>query len=438
MTKELIRNLENVFSNLENHNTYFIRNRIYLGGGSFGTGVRPIHLRYKELIIDLKKISNENIDMNKEKLDASLLKITDTIRFLGNVEGLSDSKEDIIKFIEIGTFEVEELSKVLDTIRSFDPTQIADPERLMDEKIQESQQLIEDNLNQLTKSYEWKNSETELSMSIEGKEVIQRRKGMMERAKEGLNLINNVEILSTLSVLVQMIRNTVATDVNTLDYNLPMFISFIKLFRDENLMIKTHSYTIRKDHLSIDDIRLDLDSLLIANKLPIIATIHDNMVNNEEDESINKFAAKLNEIFRDSEEEFNQVMGRIVQIKDDTHLFKLFKGYLLISKSLKTLVPELNKLGLSDMSRKINELKDIKSVDVIPNLQDLYHLDSFDVDNCNKILSTKIRDLKQLAIQLTNFDDVAASLFSIVQFTDLNAQMLDVESLNDYINKIGL
>lgn len=438
MTKELIRNLENVFSNLENHNTYFIRNRIYLGGGNFGTGVRPIHLRYKELIIEIKNLPKENIEMNKEKLDASLLKITDTIRYLENVEGLSDNKEDILKFIEIGTYEVEELSKVLEIIRSFDHTQVADPERIKKEKIQESQQLIEDNLNQLTKSYEWKNSETNLSTSIEGKEIVSRRKELMERAKEGLNQINNIDILSTLSVMVQMIRNSVATDVNTLDYNLPMFISFIKLFRNENLMIKTHSYTIRKDHLSIEDIRLDLDGLLIANKLSIIATIHDNMVVKGEDESINKFAAKLYEIFRDSEEEFNQVLGRIVGMKNDAILSKMFEGYILITKSLKTLVPELDKLGLSDMSRKINELINIKSVDIVPNLQDLYHLHSFDLEKCKDILLTKINDLKQLAHQLTNFDDVAASLFSIVQFTDLKAQMLDVNSLEDYINNIGL
>ncbi len=436
MPSELTNQIEAVFSELENHNSYFIRKRVYMGeGGKFGNGLYPVHQKFKQIIARLKEVSDEQLKPNIELLDSVQIKLFDTIRLVAGINGMTDSTINIINYISLAEHEVDDLDKVVDKIENYNPTtDKSDPEISSMENIARLRGIVEDNLNQLPKSFQWKEAEK----TDEGKQLMNKRWQLMLEAKMQIQLLENEKALKTIGMCITKIRNLSGEDITMVENNIPFLISFIKLFQRDGELIRSDPHNIRI--LTVEDIRADLEHLINTNRISWIQILHETIVGDEIDnlDNIKKFAYKLYELSRDPKEEFLWTMTTVARANNNSALERVTVSFAVLASSLLSIVVPLENYGLYDYSKRIMKMDNLDVSDAITDLSELYKPHEINTSHLIRGLSKKLDKLREIALQVITFDDIAAELYSIIQITDFNHNMREIDDLEDYIRNIGL
>ncbi len=436
MPSELTNQIEAVFSELENHNSYFIRKRVYMGeGGKFGNGLYPVHQKFKQIIARLKEVSDEQLKPNIELLDSVQIKLLDTIRLVAGINGMTDSTINIINYISLAEHEVDDLDKVVGKIVNYNPTtDKSDPEVSSMENIDRLRGLVEDNLNQLPKSFQWKEAEK----TDEGKQLMNKRWQLILEAKMQIQLLENEKALKTIGMCITKIRNLSGEDITMVENNIPFLISFIKLFQRDGELIRSDPHNIRI--LTVEDIRADLEHLINTNRISWIQILHETIVGDEIDnlDNIKKFAYKLYELSRDPKEEFLWTMTTVARANNNSALERVTVSFAVLASSLLSIVVPLENYGLYDYSKRIMKMDNLDVSDAITDLSELYKPNEINTNHLIRGLSKKLDKLREIALQVIAFDDIAAELYSIIQFTDFNHNMREIDDLEDYIRNIGL
>lgn len=438
MSSKITIQLQTLFSEIENHSSFFVRKRIYIGGGLYGDGLQPIHIKYNDIMQKLDTIPDENIKANSKLLESTQLKLLDTIRIVSSIDGLSENKTDLVKYINLASHELEELIKVIDDIEKFDPSKIADPEEVRLENISRLQGIIEDNLNQLTKSFTWKSSVAELKNKIDGQQVIDSRWALLLEAKMQLQLLENLKTLETMSSFSAIVRNLCGKDITMMEKNLPVMIAFLILFQRDGELIKSDFSVLSNQHLTVEDIRSDLEHLLNTNRLSWISALHEQIVGRSYNlEKIKKFAARLYEMSRDVKEEFLWTMTTVARANNTPELEEVSVGFATLASCLLSITGTLDENGLYDLSKKITEIERLNVIDAITDLSELYQPENINVTHLIRAIDKKLDSLKELALQVISFDDIKVAFFNVVQFTDFNAGLANIEDLGRYIDNLG-
>ena len=121
----------------------------------------------------------------------------------------------------------------------------------------------------------------------------------------------------------------------------------------------------------------------------------------------------------------------------EAKLRSLSIGYANLASCLLCLVDDLEETGHNELATQILELNDIDPLDAIIDIQELYNPENIDINNLIKAITVRLENLQELAHNVLMFDDIKEQFFVIIQFTDLNSNLLDISELEDYITKIG-
>lgn len=429
---DLIQTVRISFEDIRNHHKFLIRDRIYWGTGMFeGYGLSDVHNKFNTISIVLTNAPDNALINHEEGLSISLMNLLDTLRLIIHMDDLSPNTSVMIKYINVAIIELAELKKITHKIVKFDPKKLVDEEQKILQDLIKTREFIEDNIHQIQMSFAWKLSRAN-TKTIEDKEVFDRRLQNLRRVIDGIQNIFSSDSLQLLTQMAVLMRDQSARSIDTLDDSLFLMNTLIQVFSEDKL------YHINGTSKTIvgEDVRNDVERLLNTGRdhwLKHLLNFIKDMTS--ESKLIQKFVEKLYILSRDPKEQFLWTMSYLSRSHSNDHLENISFHYASLASSLLSLTNTLEEKGLLDISNKIIELGDISALDAIDDISELYNPEKIDVEHLIKAIEKGLDELKEIACLITSFDDLAINLFTIIQFTDMDARLTGIDSLNDYINR---
>jgi hypothetical protein len=396
-----------------------------------GYGLSDVHIKFNAISVVLTNAPEIAMKNYNEGLSISLMNLLDTLRLILHMDDFSPNKSDMKKYISVAKIELDELKKITYKIVKFDPNSMMDEEQRILQDLNITREFIEDNIHQIQMSFAWKLNRANIK-TVEGKELFDRR---LQELKKVIDGIQNIFSLGSLQLLTQMavlIRDQSAKSIDSLDDALNLMNTLIQIFGEDMLyQVEGASSTI-----VAEDVRNDVERLLNTGRDRWLKHLH-NYIKDTTSESkfIQKFVEKLYVLSRDPKEQFLWTMSYLSRSQANDHLENISFHYASLASSLLSLTDTLEVKGLLEISNKIVELGDISALDAIDDLSELYNPENIDVENLIKAIEKGLEEIKDIANLITSFDDLATNLFTIIQFTDMDARLTGIDSLKDYINR---
>ncbi|MCH8906158.1 MAG: hypothetical protein IH840_03630 [Candidatus Heimdallarchaeota archaeon] len=425
-----------LFEVLKSHEKFFIRERIYLGQGNhFGDGLKPVHEKYDRVMDKLMDIYALSLKENSSQIKESLESLHKTLQMFTN-ETITDlDRTEISKLVDISKIEVDEIESILSKTEKLDPETIESEEAKSANRVQELQEKIEDNLAQVKLSFEWKRNESVLKTTIDGREQLEAISDLLESIILRISDVGGIEFLELLASMATTIRDLAARSFESILTNVSLFNSIITLLSQSNRVIFDQ---ISDKNITPDGLKLDIEHKMNTGRISWLAIFHDEiMAEQRTDKSLIKFVVKLDALSRDPREEFLWTMTSVARSNNNEELENVSAGYATLASSLLGLVNQLEDTGRIELANKIIEFNEITSLDAIEDIEELYKPKSIDFQHLIRAINSKLLDLKDLATQLILFDDLRDSLFQIIQFTDMDANIQDPAQLDQYLSQIG-
>lgn len=421
--------IDSLFQEFATHEKYVIREKIY-NGKNMKIGLSLLHSRFTPLLTEISEIPIESMQYYASELGNYTKKLYDTLQVLYNFDSASSNMATVVKFLDVAQIEVDELSKLVAGVHFFDPSLIKSSEELQQEQINDIRLKIQDNLMQITKSFEWRMQESELSRSIEGREFLHQLTDAIAWNNSQVEQIMNLSYLNLLSLLATKIRDEAAKYFESLRLNLPLLTTFV------------HIYSLISDHpdttISCEQLTDDVTHFVSTGGLALLTIIHSYLGDTDtRDKTRWKFAEKIYAISRDPKESFLLTMAIIGNANSNNTLLDLSEDYANLLSSLLGLSTKLEAKGQVTSVQKIEQLSQLNPLDAIQNLSELYHPEKIRPEHFIAALKKKIHDLQQLALELIQDHEIAETLLLMIQFTDFDAQLGSTADLTDYILRKG-
>jgi methyl coenzyme M reductase subunit C-like uncharacterized protein (methanogenesis marker protein 7) len=231
-----------------------------------------------------------------------------------------------------------------------------------------------------------------------------------------------------LAQLSMIIRNGAAESIESIDLNLPLILSLIKipnLLKEEN------------QNSSIKDLRIDITHLLNIGRVPWLSSLHNSIVKTDTIKELKRFSEKLYELSRDPRKEFLWTMILVARANNSTELENASNSYSVLTSSLLTLTGKLEELGYSDFIDEINEVAEIKALDALADISELYKPRNIDPTRLENAIRLKVKELIAISLDLIAIQEVRETLFQILQFTTIDGNLTTIEELGEYLINLG-
>lgn len=429
---EIIKEIENQFLRFQNHSAFIIRERLYKGSNVYGNGLQPVHEKIKEIVLQLSNtpVPEDYLEIKKDEFSNHVKKIMDTIQMLMfMVENEGDTNE-ILKLFTVIEMEIQELAEFFSRGFTFDPSTIKSAEDLTNQRIFELGLKIDDNFSQISSSNEWRlrkaNFQTEQIIDFE--ELVQ----LIEQAKTHALVNVSEDYLAILSLIAIKIRDTAAADLSKLKECLLFYITTSKIL-GEDLLFELEGKVISSKY-----VKDDIEHKINMKSLAWLVKVHNSVTEEYPEEKYPaKFATLLYKLSRDVREEFLWTMLRLAREQHNEELEDISIAYATLASMLLSVNNNLIEAGMDDLASAITQADEIKALDVIDDLAELYALDNLGTDKLVNAIRKQLDNLKLLAYQIIQMEDIRPTFQMIVQFTDMEANFSDGLSLEEYIESLG-
>ena len=427
-----IKEIEDEFLNIQNHSSFIIRERLYKGSPKFGKGLRPLH----EKVANINKkaveneIPNEYLTLNGNEFTTLVQKLSETIQLLIFMVENGGIMDEILKLITLVEIEMDELENFVILGLNFDTSSIQTPDEISNQRVFELGLIIDDNFTQISSSSEWRlrKADDTLSSEINFDEL----SILIDFAKNTALLVNLEEYLELLSILSINIRDSAATDLMKLRSALEFFITTCRiLYENPSFQFEGHVITSQS-------VKGDIEHKINLKKLDWLIKVHESITEEyPEDQYDEKFATLLYKLSRDASEEFLWTILRLAREQENQDLENISIAYANLASMLLSVNGNLIEIGRDDLASAITQAKEIRALDLIDDLVELYSLDNMGIEKLVNAIGKQLEDMKLLAYQIIQMDDIRDTFQMIVQFTDMDANFSDGMSLEDYISTLG-
>ncbi len=430
MTYDVLNIVDETFNDISTHKQYQIRERVYLGKGAYkGYPLFVVHEKFNIIASKIREnLTEEQFD--KTGIMALAFKLLDTLRLIISINQFTPNSSEILKLVKLAHYEMDDIEKLYNSI--IDERNKQDVQKIEENQKLELRNNLSDNLLQLMRLTKWEDYLTD-DQNLENAAIWERY--IRETIKNSMN-INNVKALELLEKLSLKIITYAKQMISSLNFNLKMIYSISKLFTREKINIEIQKTGYIGKIININDVLDDIETGLYKHDLAWLASLYTSSVKDPEDDNqIDEFIINLFLNIRDSREEFLWKMTTIARLKGDNELEDLAIYYTTLASALLSLTNMLDKVGLSHISERIQDLREDEFYNLLDNLIDLYRIDDINNSQLISLIKKKIKEMQELSNTIIELYDVAMELFNIIQFTDEDAQLYSIDDLKNYINK---
>ncbi|MHA2097623.1 MAG: hypothetical protein ACW99A_02975 [Candidatus Kariarchaeaceae archaeon] len=425
------------FNSIRNHSNFIIRERVYKGGLYNTAGLANQHDQFMALRRRIKEtpLPENYFEYNKVKLDKIVKSIIESIEiFVTIVEG-GYSKIEISKFLQVTKFELLELFKFVEEGYSFDETMIASPEDLETAERNELLAKIEDNLNQITSSSAWKEFESTEISTIVGEVKVLKYKKIIEQTINLSSNISKVDYLLLMSIVAMKIRSQLAQYPSRLMEHLGLFQTLSKIFSADN--DDPFTFTFNDQILTADDLKQDVEHKINTSKLNWLVSLH-HFVGEEVKNNLElDFVTKLFELSRDPKAEFLWTMVKIAKEQSNSELERISINYANLATCLLSMDYELRDKGYNQLAEEVKQIEEITALDAISDIGELYSSKDVNLDHMINAINKHIESLKNYAKKIISYEDLRQPFIKIIEFTDLDAEINEENTLEKYLDTLG-
>ncbi|MCE7736529.1 MAG: hypothetical protein GPJ54_16730 [Candidatus Heimdallarchaeota archaeon] len=429
---EIIKEVENQFLRFKNHSAFIIRERLYKGSNVYGNGLQPVHTKMREIIVQLSNnpVPEDYLEIKKDEFSNHVKKIDDSIQMLIFMVENEGETNGILKLFTVIEMEIQELAEFFSLGFTFDPSTIKSAEDLTNQRIFELGLKIDDNFSQISSSNEWRlrKASPQNEQTINFEELVQ----LIENAKS--HALTNVseDYLALLSIMAIKIRDSAAADLSKLKECLLFYITTCKIL-GEDLSFEFEGVVITSKY-----VKDDIEHKINMKSLAWLVKVHNSITEEyPEEKYTSKFTTLLYKLSRDVREEFLWTMLRLAREQRNEELEDISIAYATLASMLLSVNNNLIEAGMDDLASAITQADEIKALDVIDDLAELYSLDNLGTDKLVNAIRKQLDSLKLLAYQIIQMEDIRPTFQMIVQFTDMEANFADGLSLEEYIESLG-
>lgn len=428
MVRELVNKIEASFQRIKDHPKFIIRNRVYLGGGDYGEGLVRVHEKFTEIKRGISDIPALSMEYNMSSVKKILKNIEETLDLFNQFDIKGMEADSAKKFITVASIEVDTLGEKLKEIATIDVSSIPTSDMVEQEKIEHLRSKIEDNLNQITKSFEWKSYTAQNANSIEGREKITERSELIPKCLVLASKLSDSKNLSLVSILSMHYRDAAAKNLETIDLNLPLLSSICRIF---NLY---EEGKFNDDKLTAEAFRKDIEHMINTRRLAWLASIHHYYVISNDEKILMKFVEEFYNMSRDPKDQFQKTLTIVARSQKNQQLDDITVKYANLASTVLSLRGKIEELGLSELIHLIEEIESMTIFDTI-DINDLYHPENIEISHLVNTVSQQVKKLKELAQKIILIDELKEDLFTMIQFTDFEAELQDPDDLLAYFRK---
>lgn len=436
MELDFITRVDTHFNQIRNHSNFMVRERVYKGGLYQTEGLNSQHVQFLAL---KKKISENPLpDQYLVHHTPKLKKIVDNLVesidiFVTIVEG-GYSKIEIAKFLQVTKFELLELINFIEAGYSFDESMITSQEDLDKEKRQELIAKIEDNFNQITSSFGWKEFESDQSSTVVGEVRILKFKKYIEQSINLSSAISNIDYLLLMSILAMKIRSQIVESPKGLIGYLDFFQTLSKIFSEDNE--KNFSYICNNQQLTSEDLKQDIEHKINTGKLNWLVSLHHFVSEDPEENLEQQFASKLFELSRDPKEEFLWTMIKIAKEQSNDLLETTSINYANMATNLLSMDYELRDRGYDELGQMMKQIEEISALDAIKDIGELYNSKDVNLDHMINAIRKQLDNLKEFAYKIAEIEELRSSFQKIISSTDFDAKFSEEYTLENYLDEL--
>lgn len=436
MELEFISRVNIHFNQIRNHSNFMVRERVYKGGLYQTEGLASQHEQFLALKrrIDDNPIPSVYLEHHESKLKKIVDDLIESIDILVTIIEGGYSKIEIVKFLQVTKFELLELIKFVEEGYSFDESMIVSKEDLDNEKRIELLAKIEDNFNQITSSYAWRELESDLSMTVVGEVRILKYKKIIKQTIEQSLKINNIDYLLLMSIVAMKIRSQMAESLNRVTEYLEFFQALSKIFIED--VEKKFVYTFNNQQLSSDDLKQDVEHKINTSKLNWLVSLYRFVAEEAEENLEQHFASKLFELSRDPKAEFLWTMIKIAKEQSNDDLEVVSINYANMATNLLSMNYELRDKGYSDLADKVKQIDEITALDAISDISELYNSKEVNLDHMINAIRKQLDNLKEYAYKIIEIEVLRAPFEKIISFTDFDIKFSEEYTLENYLARL--
>ncbi|MHA2030996.1 MAG: hypothetical protein ACW99A_07365 [Candidatus Kariarchaeaceae archaeon] len=429
---EIIKDIENEFAYFRDHSAFFIRERLYKGSNVYGNGLRPIHLKMVELVEKTQSnpVPKVYLEMKNDDFSLHVTKLKDTIQLLNFMVNSDGDNDEVNKLFSVIEMEIQDLDSFLALGYTFDPDSIISDDEIAVHRIFDLGLKIEDNFNQLSSSNEWRRRKTE---SHHDQEInFEELELLIEKAKNYALLNTSEDYLGILSIMAINVRDIAASNLSKLEETLLFYVTVGQILCDD-LNFDNDGNTITSKF-----VKDDIEHKVNLKNMQWLINVHNSIVEEyPEEKYAEKFAVLLYKLSRDAKEEFLWTMLRLAREQRNEELEDVSIAYANLASMLLSVNDSLMAAGMEELANAITQAEEIKALDAIDDLAEIYSQNSVGTGKLVKAIKKQLDNLKILAYQIIQMEDIRPTFRMIVQFTDMESNLDSGRTLEDYIDSIG-
>ncbi len=428
MVTELVDKIESSFTRIREHPKFIIRNRVYKGGGEYGGGLVEVYNKFQKVKGRLGEIDPEIIKYNQETLQKIFGNIIETLELFNEFDMKGMEVDSAKKFITVASIEVDSLQEKLNEISMIDVSSIPTDDMKLQANLDLLRSKIEDNLSQIMKSYEWKSFIARNGTTLDGREKIDSWKDLIPSCIVLSSHLTNPENLALVSILSMHFRDSAARNLESIDMNLPLLRSIIRL------LIRFEKGEIEDKQLTEDAFRKDVEHMINTKRLAWLGSIHRYYVISDDPSILLTFAKEFYIMSRDPKDQFQKTLTIVARSQKNDELDDITVKYANLASTVLSLRNRIEELGLVEILNLIEELESMTIFDTL-DINDLYHPEKIDISHLINTVATQVEKLKDLALEIIQIEELKEDLFTMIQFTDFEANLSDPSELTAYFRR---
>lgn len=418
--------VEELFIQIAEHPSFVLRERVYYGGGKFGEGLAQIHLQFKDCLALMNAISEEKLHTGNGDLYEVKDSLENTLASILYIPDPSAESDEVVKLLDVLDLEMDQFIKTLIALKGVDLNKIETEEEKALQARTDALAKIEDNYKQIPLSFAWKMEEANNGQSIQGKQLFTSYRVNLEELIVDVKDLSNIQVLETLGLISMQIRDKTAQSMSNLQYLLPMSSSIVRIFK-----------ILHESPSEIENFRKDLEQLLNTKRLDWLASYHhfklEQTYQDISQKRLEEFQQALNLILHDPKEMFLQTMIMVARANHNENLITVSSNFAKLASIAMGLVSTLEELQLREIAEDIQNADSVNIFDTIDDLEQLYQPTKINDTYLTSALTNQLNKLIDTVKSTLQFDEVRDTMFTIVQFTDIDHSLLDPSGLEHYL-----
>lgn len=407
-----LENLEYQLNLIEEHNSYLIRVKLYQKTGMYQS---------KELLRKILAISNQLdeliLDYHLSSLKSYYIEIMECINIILCYEEYNLDLDELERYAILIRELLEDFHDFILNVDGQSLEDIQEIEILSEEReFEKIRHSYEDNIDQILKSFAWKEYEAKILQSENEEEFNQfsHLLSQFNSAKITGSHLKNREDLETLARLSASIKDLLGLNFESVFDYIPLLDSLCRLFTNNSDPITG------EEVVPIRYLRESIDHLVNTSRVEWLGnfyhSIREDTPQTEEDRTHIIFAKRFYKVTSDPREDFLWTMNYYSRLTDDKKIVNLSYKVANLTSMVLTIVDHLRNLEQTSLAESIINLEEISYKDAISDLSEIYHMQNNWEELMKNALNSKLSTLKDIILQITQFNEIADEVMTMFQF----------------------